>query len=382
MKTRTILAGISLLFLFTACSKSPKLKIDGNISNAEGKMLYFEQSGINKTEILDSVKLTKDGDFRFKTNLPGAPEFFRLRIEGQLIHLGADSAAKVEIQADGKNLGNSYTVEGSRSCQLIRELSLSQTKTQKSFDSLSSLYTTKQIADTTFRKKAEICLNLHRELAKRIIFEKPGSPASYFALFQNIHEYPILDPYNKSDNRLFSAVATSWQSFYPKSDRGKNLVTLTLQGIKLLRQNKAQKDMVVQELDKRTYFEIKLPNVYDKETALSSLKGKVVLVDFTAYQTKFSPSRNLKFRDVYSKYAAQGFEIYQVSLDSDENLWKTGAANLPWICVHDKSSINSKYLSIYNIQELPTYFLLDRNGNLVVRDNMVKDLNEEILKLL
>lgn len=382
MKTRTILAGFCLLFLISACSKNPKLKIDGEISNAEGKMLYFEISRIDKVDILDSVKLDKNGDFRFKTTLPGAPEFFRLRIDGQLIHLGADSAATIVIKADGKNFGNGYTVEGSKACELIKALTLSQAKTQTNFDSLSALYSRKQLADSAFQNQSDFSLKQHRDIAKKIIYENPGSPASYYALFQNIHDYPIFDPYEKADNRLFSAVATSWQTYYPNSDRGKNLVTLTLQGIKLIRQNRDQNKIVVNEKDKLSYFEVKLPNIYDKETALSSLKGKVILLDFTAYQSKFSPSRNLKFRDIYSKYAPQGFEIYQVSLDTDENLWKTGAANLPWICVHDKSSLQSKYLTIYNIQGLPTYFLLDRSGNLVARDEMVSDLNKEIMKLL
>lgn len=382
MKTRTILAGFCLLFLLSACSKSPKLKIDGEISNADGKMLYFENARIDRIEILDSVKLDENGDFRFKTTLPGAPEFYRLRIDGQLIQLGADSTATINIKADGRNFGQDYVVEGSVVCEQIKALAISQAKTQANFDSLSALYSRKQLADSAFQKQSDFSLNQHREIAKKIIFENPGSPASYFALFQTIHDYPIFDPYEKEDNRLFSAVATSWQTYYPNSDRGKNMVTLTLQGIKLIRQNRDQSKIVVNEKDKLSYFEVKLPNIYDKETALSSLKGKVILLDFTAYQTKFSPARNLKFRDVYSKFASQGFEIYQISLDTDENLWKTGAANLPWICVRDRSSINSKYLKIYNVQDLPTYFLLDRNGNLVARDEMISDLNKEIMKLL
>jgi len=382
MKTRTILAGFCLLLLSSGCTRSPKLKIDGNISHAKGKMLYFELSGLNKTEILDSVKLDEKGDFRFKTKLPGAPEFYKLRINNQFIQLGADASAEIVIEADGNHLGKDYSVTGSRACELIQILSESQSKTLVSFDSLRALYTNKQLTDSAFQNKVQYCLNIHRDLAKKAILESPRSPAAYFALYQRIHDYPVFDPYDKSDNKMYSAVATSWDTYYPNTIRGKNLVTLTLQGIKSIRQDRNKKEIVINEKNKLSYFEIKLPDIYGKNILLSSLKGKVVLLDFTAYQTKTSSTRNLSFRELYRKYAQQGFEIYQISFDTDENFWKTGAANLPWICVHDRNSVNSEYLSVYNIQDLPTFFLLDKAGNLVARDVMISDLNKEIMKLL
>jgi len=39
-------------------------------------------------------------------------------------------------------------------------------------------------------------------------------------------------------------------------------------------------------------------------------------------------------------------------------------------------------LRSYNVQSIPTYFLIDRNGNIMLRDTQVNDLNKEVLKLL
>ena len=58
---------------------------------------------------------------------------------------------------------------------------------------------------------------------------------------------------------------------------------------------------------------------------MSELKGKAVIVDFTVYQSAVSATHNYMLRDLYDKYAAQGLEIYQVSLDADEHYWKTTA---------------------------------------------------------
>jgi peroxiredoxin len=251
-----------------------------------------------------------------------------------------------------------------------------------SVDSLSALYNAGRITQADFQEKLMLVFDKHRDKARKIIYENPRSPTAYFALFQRIHNYLIFDPYDATDNKSYAAVATSWDTFYTNSLRSKHLKLLTLQGMKEIRQTRDARKIEIQEKSKMSLFEIKLPNVYGKTIPLSTLQGKVVLLDFTVYQADFSPSRNLFFRELYHNYAEQGFEIYQVSLDTDEQFWKTGASNLPWICVRDKNSAQSSYLRTYNVQSIPTYFLIDRNGDISLRDVMVNDLNKEILKLL
>ena len=382
MRNQTLFLSICLLVLLAGCTRTPKLEVEGKITNASGKVLYFELFGMDKAQVLDSVKLDKDGRFKFKTILPEAPEFYRLRIDNRFIHLGADSAVSIKLNADGVNFGNDYEVSGSKCCEDIRYLSELQGHTLMSVDSLSALYNAGRITQADFQEKLMLVFDKHRDKARKIIYENPRSPTAYFALFQRIHNYLIFDPYDATDNKSYAAVATSWDTFYTNSLRSKHLKLLTLQGMKEIRQTRDARKIEIQEKSKMSLFEIKLPNVYGKTIPLSALQGKVVLLDFTVYQADFSPSRNLFFRELYHNYAEQGFEIYQVSLDTDEQFWKTGASNLPWICVRDKNSAQSSYLRTYNVQAIPTYFLIDRNGDIALRDVMVKDLNKEILKLL
>ena len=74
--------------------------------------------------------------------------------------------------------------------------------------------------------------------------------------------------------------------------------------------------------------------------------------------------------------------MYQVSLDPDEHFWKQQTAALPWINVRDADGVNSQRLTLYNIQAVPDYFLIDRGNNLVKRAAQIKDLEAEIKKLL
>lgn len=381
MNKHLLFAAIFIL-VFSGCSKTNKFKVEGEISHAEGKMLYFELFGINSTDILDSVKLNESGKFHFKTQVPDAPEFYRIRIDKRFIHLCADSARTVLIKADGEHFGRDYTVEGSRSCELIRQLSILQGKTLQKTDSVKKIYDEKLITAETYQKELFRVFSDHREQAKTIIYEDPRSPAAYFALFQRFHNYLVFDPYDASDSKCYAAVATSWNTYFPNAVRTKHLVNLTLMGLKEIRKTRDAKDIKIAETDQVSFFEITLPNINDKSVNLSSLTGKVVLLDFTAFQTEFSPSRNLFLREIYNEFADIGFMIFQVSLDPDEHFWKTGASNLPWICVRDKQSTGSEYLKTYNVEQIPTYFLIDREGRIVARDTQISDLQQEIRKLL
>ena len=115
---------------------------------------------------------------------------------------------------------------------------------------------------------------------------------------------------------------------------------------------------------------------------LTDLKGKVVLLDFTVYQSAVAAPHNLMLRDLYNKYASQGLEIYQVSLDADEHFWKTSADNLPWVCVRDENGIYSTNAALYGVQNLPAFFLINRNNELRARGETVKDLEGTIKSML
>ena len=127
-------------------------------------------------------------------------------------------------------------------------------------------------------------------------------------------------------------------------------------------------------------IDISLPDVNSKIISIKSLKGNVVMIDFTAYGAKQSPERIRLLRSLYEKYHAQGFEIYQISLDDDIHFWKYSCDKLPWVCVHET---DGSATNVYGVQTLPTFFLVNRDNEIVVRsDFMDGSLEDNILKLL
>ena len=130
-------------------------------------------------------------------------------------------------------------------------------------------------------------------------------------------------------------------------------------------------------------IEIALDDNHGKMQKLSEVakQGKVVLLNFTMYSAEFSPAFNKELADIYKRYAGN-LEIFQVSVDPDEFVWRQSAANLPWITVLDPASVQSLNLSSYNVMALPTSFIIDRNGEIVDRVDDATKLASTVAKYI
>ena len=120
----------------TACSSGPQFQVNGDVSGADGKMLYLEASGLEGIVPLDSVKLKGEGTFSFKQPRPESPEFYRLRVDDKVINFSVDSIETVRIKAPYVDFSTAYTVEGSENSSKIKELALKQIRLQKDVDDL------------------------------------------------------------------------------------------------------------------------------------------------------------------------------------------------------------------------------------------------------
>ena len=368
-----------------ACNSEPQFKIEGEVSGAEGKMLYLEAAALEGIVPLDSVKLKAGGSFAFKQARPASPEFYRLRIDDKVVNLSVDSTETVSVKAPYAEFATAYTVEGSENSRKIKELTLKQMKLQASADALfRSMQAHRMGIDTYQDSLAALLKNYKDDVKINYIFAAPNTAAAYFALFQKLNNYLIFDPLNsREDIQCFAAVATSLDNLYPHADRSRNLRSIALKGMKNTRKAQQKVLEIPEEIVNETgIIDISLRDMKGNVRKLSELKGKAVLLDFTVYQSAMSATHNYMLRDLYDKYAPQGLEIYQVSLDADEHYWKTTADNLPWICVRDASGIYSSNVALYGIQNIPSLFLINRNNELRERGENIKDLEAAVKALL
>lgn len=381
MKRNAYIAAALLFAGVTACNNEPAFKVQGEVTDAADKMLYLEQTGLDGIVALDSVELGSNGTFSFSAARPEAPDFYRLRIEDKVINFSVDSTETVEVKADYKNFATDYNIQGSESNQKIKELVLLQTDLQERVNKLTQSGIPVGIVQDSLSRM----VNAYKNNVKRnYIFVGPNKPYAYFALFQVLNGYMIFDPLNnKEDVKCFAAVAASMNNLYPHADRSRNLYNMVIKGMKNTRAPQVKPlDIPADKIQETSIIDIPLMDINGTTRHLTDLKGKVVLIDFTAYGSAESGARNLLLREIYDKYAPQGLEIYQISLDTDEHFWKTAADNLPWICVRDPQGPYSTYVNLYGVTKLPTAFLVSRNNELSMRIGEKTNLEEAIKKLL
>lgn len=370
------------MFFFSACNNSSDFIVKGVVAGADGQLMYLENVGISNVVTLDSIKLAPGGKFKFTEKRPEYPDFYRLRLNNQLINFAVDSTETISFVADAGTFATSYSVEGSENSKAIKAITLAQLDANQAISRLRKEYEDKMISDTTYRMKVLAAADAYKEVARKYIYSAPMSTAAYFALFQQIDGLLFFDLYDRKDVKAYGAVATSYNHTYPESPRSKHLYNLTLQSMKVLR---AQRPVDYSNVETKeiSFLDIELPDVWGEVVKLSTVApGKVVLINFTAYQTEWSPALNMALGELYTKYHDQGLEIYQVSLDSDFHFWRNGASNLPWVTVHDPQSFYSQVAGLYNVKQLPALFILDRKGNLVKRVEDVKKLEADVKAVL
>lgn len=131
------------------------------------------------------------------------------------------------------------------------------------------------------------------------------------------------------------------------------------------------------------------PEISGKDTSgnpqkLSSLKGQIVLLDFWASYCGICRQTNPQLKAVYEKYHAAGFEILSVSLDYERSAWVKAiqADKLPWPQVSELRGGAAASAGVYDVQDLPRNWLIDRNGNIIAHDLSIADLSQRLEQLL
>lgn len=388
LKTKSLvhIAAIVAFSLFSSCNKGiegPAFSVSGNIAGAEGKTIYLSNIGLKGIIPLDSAVIGKDGSYRFTQPSPASYDFFILAMNGKApITFAIDSTESIVINSNAEDFAKAYTVEGNSESVKIKEMKELQAALEKQVNSM--LESKSPAVIKTRNEIYSLIDEFRKNVMKQYIIPSPHNAAAYYALHLTLNGEPVFQPLsNRDDSKCYAAVATGMKQRFPNAKRTLHICKIAEEGIQATRP-KQTKTIEVGEGDITTtgLFDITLPGVNGDSISLSSLAGKVVLLDFTVYEDAKISSRNIGLRELYSKYHDRGFEIFQVSYDLREHFWQQSASNLPWTCVRDGEGARSSYITLYNVQTLPTFYLINRDNEIALRDNQITDLDKEIEKLL
>lgn len=370
-----IIISLSVILLLSFCEgnkKNSSFQLKGTLSDSKAETLYLEKLGSAKQVIIDSVILDENGNFEF-TNYTPKIGFYRIKTNDKnFAMLVLDSADKVTITGSVKDLGNTYKVEGSSETTIFIE-----------YNNLSKI---RDIKLDSLNKAFQLLMETNKMDSKRMdslsaIFEGP------YNFIINQTNTLMVDKINKNTNMYSSIMAIQaldpdkYSDLYKSLDAGlskkfpkdKNVIMFHEVVERMLSTNVGQ-----------FAPEISLPSTDGKEIALSSLKGKLVLIDFWASWCGPCRKEMPNVIKIYSKFKNKGFEIYGVSLDQDKEKWMEAITKdgINWPQVSDLKYWDNVAARIYNVQGIPYTVLIDKDGKIIAKNLRGQELEKKIAEVL
>ncbi len=365
-----LLSGLLIL----SCSRGEDIRVTGYIENGDRTMIYLDEQGLEKIRKVDSTKLKRNGRFVLKDRI-SVPTFYNLHLGDQniipLLILPGDFA---EIRTSHTEFANAYELNGSLESKYLLELNQQMAKTRKSLDSLS-----KETPAALQAAYSDI-VQSQRRYNIEFVLEHLNSMAAIYALYQKIDDQNFVLNSNR-DIQLLKITSAALDTLYPESEYVKSL---TRDAANLEQELIARSWQSVIKESTSAIPEIRLPDPYGDTIALSSLRGKVVLLSFWASWHKQSIDLNQDFKWLFDKYHSSGLEVYQVSFDTKLSDWMAAMDydELSWINVSELTYPQSAVAHLYNVTELPTFFLIDRQGQITGKNYDLITLDRKISELI
>jgi peroxiredoxin len=379
---------ISLLIpviIAAGCKNNHGFTIDGSLKDNEHNYIYISKVDISTPVLIDSSKISSNGFFKFRIKATET-DFYQVGFSGtDYVNLLAEPGEKIKLIFHGKNLYNNYTITGSEGSELVQMLDLKLLQTRSRVDSLNTIYEAAS-KEPDFQTRGPLLeqeyLNLLKQQRKfniEFIIKNINSLASIKALYQKINDQ-VYVLYDSRDLQYLKIVSDSLKVHYPDSKHTKALVS---DFEKEMNQFYARRLEQMTSTIPVTKLDPTLPDINGKKIALSSLKGRYVLLAFWSAEVNDCITENLQLKEYYRLFHRKGFEIYQINLDKDESTWKAAVKfdELPWISTREENPEDQKNARLYNVRTVPANYLIDPKGEIIASNLHGKSLQIKLYQL-
>ncbi len=371
-KTITIALTISAL-IFSCSNQGTSVQDHGKSIMISGKVAFPQQHGViiltkfleNSLENVDSVTISDDGTYELRVNVP-APNFYRLDFyQKQSVDVILNDQ-DVVINLDGDSPEGAKEVIGSWDTELFETLVKQSQEMELEIALLNQQFMqARQAGDdqiaTQVQSKYMDLSSSHEKEFKTLIWDMGESVAAIYGLEflaqRNLlsldEQYPFIDSLNRKFEGFNAPVVDNFR-------------------LKAARLGQLAVGMPAPE--------ISLPNPDGQIVSLSSLRGRVVMIDFWAAWCRPCRMENPNVVRLYKKYNSQGFEVFGVSLDRQREAWVEAIETdgLIWNQVSDLKFWDSEVTRSYDIKAIPLTYLLDQDGIIIGKNLRGQSLERKL----
>lgn len=380
MMTKDLTTAALLAAILASCTAGapPERTLTAQIDGAGGKMLYFDKFVNNKPTHADSVKLDAAG--KGVMELPRMPlDFYSLTLGGdQIMVLLLDSTESISVTAEADSLQFPRRVEGSVNTALLH----GYFRDAKAYDGQSQALAQRLKSNPADSSAMGEYAKLNADFGQKtrqFIQDHMRSPAVLAALNR-------INP--QQDLPLFQQVKDSLRKSIPNSeyfagfrDQVDRMAQQAL-AAKQQEEMQAKLDNLIPVGSEAPDFTQNTPE--GKPFTLSSLRGKVVLVDFWASWCRPCRMENPNVVKMYNKYHAKGFDVLGVSLDKTKEAWTNAIKQdgLTWHHVSDLAFWNNAVAQQYGVSAIPYSVLVGRDGKVLGKNLRGAELAAKLAEVM
>lgn len=379
---------LPFLVLFS-CNNNDRVRITGEINDGKDKTVYLDNIELAGPATADSSKIGSRNRFSFSQKIT-RPGFYRLRLDSNnFITLLAEPGERIEIKADAPNLPHTYAVSGSEGSLLVKQLNdrlmITQRQMQPLIREITSLDDSAESEAEVARINQELSdiLKAQRDFSIEFIIENMESMAAITALYQQIDGIGYVLNQTR-DIQYLKIVAQSLMKKYPGSPHVKSLAAdaenqeRQYELHKMLNMAEDQGEM------HSLYPDVAMAGIDGDTIRLYSLREKYILLFFGSSLNPESVQLSHDLLPVYRAYQDKGFQIYQVSVERDRQEWlrRIEFSELPWVHVAEFGEGDFDAALLYNVQEIPSNYLINRDAGVVAKNISAAELRRRLARVL